>query len=151
MKRDSNTKQYEHMMHCGYGVLVWCKAHSLAPASRCGDVSDPVVLHAARSWIPPGVHTGGGFVKHNQVGGRSKRYWKMHTHTHISQLQPCQYIYLLLVVGARFPWSSLKYLLKAQSLISWPAHAKMSFLSLNDSFVIKISVNLFLSDAGFFT
>lgn len=102
MKRDSNTKQYEHMMHCGYGVLVWCKAHSLAPASRCGDVSDPVVLHAARSWIPPGVHTGGGFVKHNQVGGRSKRYWKMHTHTHITITTMSVY---LSVIGSRSTFS----------------------------------------------
>lgn len=64
-------------MDCGYDVLVWRKAHSLASASRCGGVSDPVVLHAAWSWIPPGIQTGGGFVIHNQVGGGSKGYWKM--------------------------------------------------------------------------
>lgn len=43
--------------------------HSLAPASRCGDIGDLVVLDAARRWGPPGVQAGDGFVEDNQVGG----------------------------------------------------------------------------------
>lgn len=62
--------------------MVCCVTYCLAPASRCGDVSDPVVLDAAWSWIPPGVQTGGGFVEHNQVSGRSIRCCRMHAHTY---------------------------------------------------------------------
>ena len=58
--------------------------YGLGLASSSGDVSDPVVLDATWSWIPPGVHAGDGFVEHNQVGGRSLKYWKTRAHTQIT-------------------------------------------------------------------
>lgn len=69
---------------------VWCIgepvpwSYSLAPASRCRDVGDPVVLDTTLRWSPSGVHSGCRFIKHIQVSGRSMRHWKIHRYKNIA-------------------------------------------------------------------
>lgn len=59
--------------------------YSLTPAAGCGDVGDLVVLDTARSCSPPGVQAGGGFIEHDQVGGRCIRCCKVqHASTRIT-------------------------------------------------------------------
>lgn len=63
------------------------RTHSLGPASRCGHIGDAVVLDWTRSWIPPGVQTGGGFIIHDQVGGRGVGHWKSRVDTNRTLLE----------------------------------------------------------------
>lgn len=88
--------------------------YSLNPVSRCGDVRDLVVLDTARRWSPHGVQSGGGFIVHNQVGGRWKR------HCTVQQASTYMTVKATPTAVIRFPLKafliSLKYLLKTQSL-----------------------------------